>query len=66
MQGTHAGAFQALGAGALGQAQDALGDVQPVLGSVLQELLDDLGGGRWARMVLRSPGWLARSCVAIT
>ena len=45
-QGADAGAFQALGTSTLGQAQDALRDVQPVLGTMLQQLLDDLRGGR--------------------
>ena len=59
MQRADAGAFQALGARALGQAQDALGHVQPVLGAMLQQLLDDLGGGRPDAERLRPAGFPA-------
>jgi hypothetical protein len=46
VQRTHAGAFQPVCARVLGQAQHALGDVQPIFGTVIQQPLDNLGGGR--------------------
>jgi len=46
MQCASAGELQPLRPGALGQAEYPLRDVQPILGSVIKELLDDVGRGR--------------------